>query len=145
MKLMFLLLLSKDKESFQEYYSLLKNQASHNFILKQSKSDIFPIVPDTAPTITMAVRTSTTTAVIKWKPLSLKESGGFITGYNAIILESSDEECVTTTDVREIDTADIQILLYELEPFKVYCISLAGRTTKGIGKYSNISSIPCKN
>ena len=93
----------------------------------------------------MAVRTSTTTAVIKWKPLSLKESGGFITGYNVVILESSDEECITTTNFREVDTADTQILLYELKPFRAYCISLACRTIKGVGKYSNTTSIFCKN
>ena len=93
----------------------------------------------------MAVRTSTTTAVIKWKPLSLKESGGFMTGYNAVILESSDEECITTTNFREIDVADTQILLNELKPFKAYCISIACKTAKGIGKYSNITSIHCKN
>lgn len=103
------------------------------------------IVPTAAPFITKAIRTSTTVAAIQWKPLSIKETGGFITGYNALILESSDEECTVTTKFREIDTTDVQVALYGLKPFKAYCISVACRTKKGIGKYSNMTTIHCKN
>ena len=105
------------------------------------------IVPIAAPVITKAVRTSITTAEIQWKPMSINEAGGFITGYNALILESSDEKCITTINFKEISTTatDSTISLDELKPFKAYCISLACRTKKGIGKYSNTTLIVCKN
>ena len=92
--------------------------------------------PSVSPNFT-AIRDSATTIAIKWIPLTLEESRGFITN-ESISLSSSVYKCTLTEFIKVFDVSHKkELLLTQLQPTKDYCVSITTSTSEG-----NISTSP---
>ena len=94
--------------------------------------------PSVSPNFT-AIRDSATTIAVKWIPLTLEESRGFITN-ESISLSSSVYKCTLTEIIKVFDVTlshKKELLLNQLQPTTDYCVSITTSTSEG-----NISSSP---
>ena len=88
--------------------------------------------PSVSPNFT-AIRDSATTIAIKWIPLTLEESRGFITN-EFISLSSSVYKCTLTEFIKVLDVTlshKKKLLLTQLQPTKDYCVSITTSTSEG--------------
>ena len=88
--------------------------------------------PSVSPNFT-AIRDSATTIAVKWIPLTLEESRGFITN-ESISLSSSVYKCTLTEFVKVFDVTlshKKELMLTQLQPTKDYCVSIATSTSEG--------------
>ena len=85
--------------------------------------------PSVSPNFT-AIRDSATTIAIKWIPLTLEESRGFITN-ESISLSSSVYKCTLTEFVKVSLSHKKELLLTQLQPTKDYCVSITTSTSEG--------------
>ena len=80
-----------------------------------------------------AIRDSATTIAVKWIPLTLEESRGFITN-ESISLSSSVYKCALTEFINVFDVTlshKKELLLNQLQPTKDYCVSITTSTSEG--------------
>ena len=96
------------------------------------------IVPE-AVSITTFKRESPTIIYVKWSPLTLEESKGFITYYTVVYAESVDG-CTVVNKKKElnINNSTNEVIISGLDPAKNFCISVAANTVMGIGDLSNV-------
>ena len=80
-----------------------------------------------------AIRDSATIIAVKWIPLTLEESRGFITN-ESISLFSSVYKCTLTEFINVFDVTlshKKELLLNQLQPTKDYCVSITTSTSEG--------------
>ena len=88
--------------------------------------------PSVSPNFT-AIRDSATTIAVKWIPLTLEESRGFITN-ESVSLSSSVYKCTLREFIKVFDISlshKKELLLTQLQPTKDYCVSIATSTSEG--------------
>ena len=98
-------------------------------------------------------RTEASVALIEWEPLSLKDWRGNLTSYEIVYYEMLDEKCPLSSPFKKMDISvkeegqiestilfvaegNIQVKITGLEPVVQYCVSVAARTSAGIGEFS---------
>lgn len=95
------------------------------------------IVPQAVNIITFE-RTSPTVIYIKWSPLTLEQSMGFITHYTVIYYVESVDGCTAVDENNQLNISSTSETLSGLYPAQRYCISIAAYTKIGLGDLSNI-------
>ena len=102
-------------------------------------------------------------ALIEWERLSLKDWRGNLTSYEIVYYDMLDEQCplyslfknmsisveeknqiyITESTVLSVVEGNIQVNITGLEAVVQYCVSVAAKTSTGIGEFS-YSVIPSK-
>jgi len=82
---------------------------------------------------------------MSWDPLSVMESQGVVTAYS---VRYRKVERVTRRNVDDIstivETSNTNIIITDLEPNLRYAVSVAARTSVGVGNYSEEITLGCK-
>ena len=115
-----------------------------------------------APSLVSAERTEASVALIEWERLSLKDWRGNLTSYEIVYYEMLQEQCPLSSPIKNMSISieernhiyitenttlsvvegNIQVNITGLEAVVQYCVSVAARTSAGIGESSNYSLIP---
>ena len=107
-------------------------------------------------------RTEASVALIEWERLSLKDWRGNLTSYEIVYYETLEEQCplsspiknmcisveernhiyITENTTLSVAEGNLQVNITGLEAVVQYCMSIAARTSAGIGEPTNYFVIP---
>jgi len=102
---------------------------------------VFYIVPNISPHDVRISRSSSTTASVLWKKLTIVEARGFITNYTISYQPLSMKREVQTFNKVEKGNKENSLLM-GLEENSKYLLRIAASTNEGVGKYSNPIRVP---
>lgn len=124
--------------------------------LERSESHDLPLaynsaVPTVGPSVTSAVRTSTTTATLSWAALGHEMARGNVIGYSVRYrpMTSQDERCsasdANTWTAKPNTTSTTTLDIMGLDPNAAYCVAVAATTSVGTGPYGTPATIASKS
>ena len=108
-------------------------------------------MPTLGPSVTSAVRTSTTTATLSWAALGHETARGNVIGYSVRYrpMTSQDERCsaldANTWTAKPNTTSNTTFDLMGLDPKVAYCVAVAATTNAGTGPYGTPVTIASKS
>lgn len=108
-------------------------------------------VPTLGPSVTSAVRTSTTTATLSWAALGHEMARGNVIGYSVRYrpMTSQDERCsasdANTWTAKPNTTSTTTLDIMGLDPKAAYCVAVAATTSVGTGPYGTPATIASKS
>ena len=101
--------------------------------------------PRVAPNVGVNRRLSATSIEISWDPLSTVESLGVVTSYSVKYRPVERVARRNLDDISTIvETSNTNIILNDLDPRYPYAVSVAAKTSAGIGNYSEEIIIGCE-
>jgi len=108
-------------------------------------------VPTLGPSVTSAVRTSTTTATLSWAALGHEAARGNVIGYSVKYrpMTSQDQRCsaldANTWTAKPNTTSTTTLDIMGLDPKAAYCVAVAATTSAGTGPYGTPATIASKS
>ena len=108
-------------------------------------------MPTLGPSVTSAVRTSTTTATLSWAALGHETARGNVIGYSVRYrpMTSQDERCsaldANTWTAKPNTTSTTTLDIMGLDPSVAYCVAVAATTNAGTGPYGTPATIASKS
>ena len=91
-------------------------------------------VPLVGPTVISITRLNGATIEVVWKPLSLEEAGGFITGYTVTAQQAQFNIDLRQSIALTVPPTKNRAVLVGLDPKLSYWVSVSAGTTAGVSK-----------
>ena len=96
------------------------------------------------PVVLSSERISATSLRVELEQVTVNQTIGVVNAYKVVIKEMQDGEC-SSMAIRVLDDiANLEVIVDELDPRKMYCIYVAAKTVAVVSEFSESMHVPCK-
>ena len=96
------------------------------------------------PVVLYSERISATSLRVELEHVTVNQTIGVVSSYKVVIKEMQDGEC-SSMSIRVLDDiANLEVIVDELDPQKMYCVYVAAKIVAMVSEFSEPMHVPCK-